>query len=111
MKMVYDKHYFIRKFSAIPDELWRDDGFMGNCKYNGPCCVLGHCYTPPENDEIIALIELFPRPSSNTFSSDPLTWLFMLPIAAINDGHHLRYQQSTPKARILAALYDLPDTI
>jgi len=32
-----------------------------------------------------------------------------LRVAPINDGYCLEYQQHTPKARILAALRDLPD--
>lgn len=89
----YNKKYFIKKFSAIPDKKWRDDGLFGNS--NTRACALGHCR---RNGEYKALLYLFPLYKSDNTN-----------ITIINDGESPKYQQSTPKARVLVALNDLPD--
>ncbi len=100
----YDKKYFIEKFSSIPDSLVAAVGYHGD---DGKACALGHCgcygQCLKELPEAYALAGLFesPVPSSGAFTK----------IAAINDGTDLRYQQPTTKARILAALRDLPDPL
>lgn len=90
--MTYDKAYFIAKFEAIPDEQWcvgvSYDKQERRCA-SGHCSVLG--------GEFNALNRLFPT----------VGFRKILP-AVINDGEDPRYQQPTPKARILAALRDLP---
>lgn len=90
--MTYDKAFFIAKLSAIPDELW--------CRHytsnTGPSCVAGHWMESGRvGDELLDLCGLFGGKSLNL-------------VTRINDGYDSRYQQSTPKARILAALNDLP---
>ncbi len=84
--MIYDKAYFIAKFTALDSGLWTDCGrFRDN---EGRKCARGHC----DNDEHTGLYLLF-APNG---------------ITAINDGGDPRYQQPNPRARVLAALNDLP---
>ena len=79
----YDVYYFIRFFAAIPEERWcvgyLDDG-------DGRHCAIGHC----------------PNESTRFLWEE-----YKLCLAAVNDGEHPRYQQSTPKRRVLAALRDV----
>lgn len=84
MSTKYDVDYFIQKFEAIPEENWCVGEYHGD---NDTHCALGHC-----DDDI---------------DRQPLRQLFANGCAKINDGHNLRYQQSTPKQRILAALRDI----
>lgn len=98
--MTYDKTHFIAKFSAIPEALWCTELLHSG----DACCVLGHCHNGDERrgptGECAALIRLFqPAHDFRVFESV---------IADINDGKDDRYGQSTPKARVLAALADLP---
>lgn len=94
--MKYDAQYFIEKFEAIPDELW----CIGHSTHPDNAeshCALGHCGTRKG----IAL---------NMFEDARALWNMFLTddndIASINDGTDERYQQRTPKERILAALRD-----
>lgn len=103
--MTYDRAHFIAKFEAIPDERWcvglLNDVVPG--QYLLRHCVLGHCtgdwqgYPSFERAGLILLFE----PRHLLDSNDCL-------IGRINDGKDDRYPQSTPKARVLAALHDLP---
>lgn len=90
---MYSVDYFIKKFSAIPDELWCVRGFNGP---GGSHCAAGHCGMDGScggwlRPEAIGIRELF-----DDLGTD---------IAYVNDGGDERYKQPTPKARILAALY------
>lgn len=99
--MTYDVNYFLAKFQNTRDDQW--------CMYTfqdeyGRCCALGWCGMGSLRDDIqevpeeaISLLKLFRE------SAGLLTNL----IANINDGHDKRYQQPTPKERILAALMDI----
>lgn len=91
---MYNKQYFINKFSAIPDSLWCVGILTG---INGQHCAIGHCMNtgkfPYEDTSLRILLDT---------SMDRRT-------VRINDGLDAAYQQPTPKARILAALADLPD--
>ncbi len=79
-------------------------------------CAQGHCMTP----EIISYVgdarEKFPlREVIRSYKEwDALVELFggvdkdnKLTIAQVNNGDDIRYQQENPKARVLAALYDM----
>lgn len=79
--------HFIRKFEAIPEEKWCVD-YLHEKKSS---CALGHCNP---NKEVEALIDLF-------------TGHLSLGPAGVNDGCWSKYQQPTPKLRILAALSDI----
>lgn len=89
-----DAQYFIDKFSAIPDDQWRCDGFYG--EDGEPRCALGHCgllgnllnKATPESD---ALYEAILKVSPNG-------------VTKLNDTPSENFPQLTPKARILAAL-------
>jgi hypothetical protein len=98
MNTSYDADYFIKKFEAIPEEKWA----VGTYEEGGCCCALGHCgfrfkregYSETvTTDEGAALALLF----KSHHRAAPV----------VNDGYDHRYQQSTPKARILAALVDI----
>lgn len=107
----YDVHYFIKKFEAIPEELWCQGQFVDDNKN----CAAGHCgarndtYRDSLPLEAKALGSLFASSGlsafskSNTYKNDPLYYA----VAHINDGMAREYQQPTPKQRILAALYDI----
>lgn len=97
---VYDVSYFISFFEAIPEDKWCvDELFDGDT-----ACALGHCEVglfscENWNERQTALINLF-MPVSPTSGHAPS-------VAIVNDGKHPRYQQPTPRARILAALREI----
>lgn len=90
--MKYTVDYFIQKFEAIPEDNWITEKYSNDLG----CCALGWCgeksfhYT----DESRALDNLF----YNEFRVGP---------SRINDKGYAAYQQPNPKARVLAALYDI----
>lgn len=98
MSAKYDKAYFIAKFEAIPEGLWSTEDFLGE---DNSKCAYGHCGVSDD---------------CSTKEGDALEWLFRRGlnvdyasiVSEINDGSHEKYQQPTPKQRILAALRDLP---
>jgi len=107
---MYTVDYFINKFEAIPEKDWIVGIFMD---HHGRCCAQGHCifnrgyYDPMEviiqratpTSEVYSLISLF---GFRKVGIDE-----HIIIALINNGDDPRYQQPTPKQRVLAALYDL----
>ncbi len=86
--MTMDAQYFINKFTAITEDRWTIKTFSDRL---GRCCAMGHCGGP---------------------STDEAEWLeyrfrqLGLTVFQVNDGSDPRYQQPTPKQRILAALRD-----
>lgn len=99
---VYDVDYFIKKFEAIPEEKWCINTRLD---HHGNRCALGWCYQSDRDAEdsmtTIANIE-----------ETKLTYLFngvLLErgVGWVNNGYSLKYQQPTPKQRVLAALYDI----
>src|SRR5689334_15882823 len=95
MKTTYDVNYFIDKFSAIPEEDIGIGSTESHCGYYH--CGYRHDYF---GDEAYALTNLFAI-------LNPLEDLRQMIFTRINDGCDRRYQQPTPKQRILAALYDI----
>jgi hypothetical protein len=90
--MNHDCAYFIQKFEAIPDEMWR----AGPSNYPHPArCAINHC----QGEEGLAFRKIVEK----AFPCES----FLHSAAVINDGHHPDYKQPTPKARILAALRDI----
>lgn len=101
-----DAQYFIDKFEAIPEEKWAINVLQ---TIDGRRCAIGHCLGSrlPEgvvltvlssgslNDEVRVLQNLF---------RDHLCFGI---VVKVNDGTDPRYQQETPKQRILAALRDI----
>lgn len=109
---VYNVNYFIKKFEAIPEELW----IAGHLHWEDKSCANGHCgmknYSAP-TEESMALREVFKSlqvtPLSTSCYEHEIhgSKYYSLIALNINDGHVKEYQQPTPKQRILAALYDI----
>jgi len=99
----YTVDYFIKKFEAIPENLWCTNSRIEN----GKRCALGWCYKTGEeafnsmhnwsddSDEDKALC-LYVRTLDGSWG-----------VGGVNNGLYKEYQQPTPKQRILAALYDI----
>lgn len=96
MSTTYDKAYFIAKFEAIPEDKWCVNTFTDG---DGRCCAQGHC---GDRSHIVAPPECMALKSLLFGEFDGTV------VSAVNDGNDPRYQQPTPKARILAALRDMP---
>ncbi len=101
MSTQYTVDHFIAKFEAIPDTLWTTVLYTSS---GDPArhCALGHCGIvcgSEQTEEAAALRALFTAaaaPGDDSFN-----------VVLVNDCAHRRYQQPTPKARILAALRDI----
>jgi|GEM_PF-3535459 len=94
----YDAAYFIRKFSAIPDEKWCVWAF----RIGDRCCARGWCgtvyYSQPTAEDVVLGSVLAVEKGSPQERCDT--------VGKINNGFDARYPQPTPRARILAALRD-----
>jgi hypothetical protein len=90
--MNYDVDYFIAKFEAIPEERWCEGTYDD---LTGRHCALGHCGIR------------FEAGKSSNPEGDALVKLTATEAVNINDGHDGRYEQPTPKQRIIAALLDI----
>jgi hypothetical protein len=85
---LYDIDYFIDKFEAIPEDRWVSDKYFNPL---GQCCAVGHCGIV--GPEALALKVIFVK-------GDTL-------VERVNYGADQRFQQPTPKQRILAALHHI----
>lgn len=118
---MYTVDYFLDKFSKIEESLWTTGVFE---HFDGRRCAMGHClsdvalkitaqhmertgirgYKPTAEEcktifaESLALCQIFNAENPGDGS---------LTVYKINNGDDPRYQQPTPKQRILAALYDI----
>jgi len=105
----YTADYFIGKFQSIPDNFLVkgvfSDSLGGHCA-NGWCGASG-MFNPYLTDESRGLQRVFSslQTAANGDSEDYPDYSNIA--ANINNGHDDRYQQPTPKQRILAALYDI----
>lgn len=99
--MKYTVDYFIRFYTRIPNKRWTIGVFSNFVQIKGKwikqCCALGHLHAPGE---------------SLTISERTSTFCQLLAdqghdIVMVNDGSDPKYQQPTPKQRILAALQDI----
>jgi len=120
MKTIYDVDYFIKKFEAIPERRWttkvfsKVDSFIGLFEKN---CAQGFCMPKKErkNSRINLGRYSFSLRQDNFPEWHALVFLFdenahkskYIKVGVINNGEDHRYQQPTPKQRILAALYDI----
>lgn len=97
---MYTLDYFIEKFEAIPEDEWCTQLYVNE---NNQCCALGHCGVTFEKGSVEGI-------TLNTLSikalNSPNTGNYMS-IINVNDGEHPKYQQDTPKQRVLAFLKDL----
>lgn len=98
---VYDVDFFINFFELIPYNRWITGSFTEDDKH----CAVGHiCNNEEYNEEMrFALCKIV---KAVWFSHYPLGNDFYALVIPINDGNHPKYQQSNPRDRILAALYD-----
>ena len=80
--------HFIKKFEAIPEYMWTTCA-LGH--EGGPRCALGHTLDGMNNTE----------------ETSSLVGVIGGVVVRINNGDDKRYQQSTPKQRVLAALHDI----
>lgn len=93
MKNKYTANYLLRKFEAIPEEMWTT-GSYGND--GGPRCALGHCKAycdllEKKGDERSSLRNLFNEHLDGAS------------VAPINDYSYY-FPEPTPKQRIMSAL-------
>lgn len=77
----------VAKFEAIPDDKWCTHAMIDR---QGRRCAMGHAYSMAGAAAVIVRAVM----SIDTLPS------------IVNDGKDYRYQQATPKARIIAALSD-----
>lgn len=94
--MIYTKEYFIEKFEAIPEAYWCVGVFFDGDK----CCAAGHCGMG--NGKVTAESESLCRLITNHLGKD--TTEYTSSISTVNDKGDSRFQQDTPKQRVLAAL-------
>lgn len=92
--MSFTIQHFIHKFSRIPDDRWVSDYYRHpedeDCR-----CALGHCGEHKDPDGWTVQTEESKALCGVLAPFNP---------ARINDGEYPKFQQPTPKARILAAL-------
>jgi hypothetical protein len=86
-KPVFDVDYYIGRCEALPESEWCTGTVLNAA---GQCCVIGHFF----HDGIDGLSRAFKG-------------VLDLSLVKVNDGEEARYQQPTPKQRILAALRDI----
>jgi hypothetical protein len=86
MNTIYDVDYFLSKFSNIDENDWIVGSYIDSKTTKK--CALGHCGETMAHctNESESLLKILPE------------------VDVINDGRASRYQQPTPKLRILAAL-------
>lgn len=110
MEKVMGVDYFINKFEAIPEEQWCVDVFSNG---KGAHCANGHCGagcagTTTESRAFQKVI--FPLTDKAIMCPQDLhneDEGYSVTAAKINNGSDSRYRQSSPRQRVLAALYDL----
>lgn len=108
---MYTVDYFIKKFEAIPEDLWIT-GSDGWKLINGKGCALGFC-KPEDLEQAISdifwenrilLFEKYGYPSQGVSCQRDYELVYCINDALLPE---LDRQSNTPKARILAALYDI----
>lgn len=100
--MNYNVDFFINKFEAIPEDRWCvhtvTDEYGRHCAWGHLESYLGDSFLLSSDYPMIkSFTSLFKKYGLNK-NGDP---------GNINNGRDKRYQQPTPKQRILAALYDI----
>lgn len=99
---IYDVSYFIDKFEKIPESKW----FTGALRdlNDTARCALGHCL----GSKIQPYFNGYFQENEETTTLSKLIVKYLkIDTAHINDNNDDRYPQPTPRARILAALYDI----
>lgn len=109
--MKYDVDYFIRMFKRIPQRNFTTKEYR-NSMNPKKCCALGHCGVDKAPENFISIEEfrykIGRKVNKKAQSLYDLVYNSLgIEINVINDGKIDKYQQATPKQRILAALYDI----
>ena len=97
-KYQFDVQHFIDKFEGIPDDEWTvgayrrfsDENVVGRCAHGHCGCV----NSEEDTEEGEALYFIFKK-------------AFGLQSTGVNDADYIRFQQESPRDRMLAALYVL----
>jgi len=114
--MEYTVDYFIKKFEAIPENLFTTDKF----EFMGKRCMIGHTMTMQmilmvrdknwfdahKNDDCFNEVRALCTLIKQFFGLDNLLMGSVIAYQ-INNGLHPDYQQAIVKQRVLAALYDI----
>lgn len=95
-----DAVYFTEKFSKIEEDKWCTTRYQN--KDTRQCCAMGLCGMGSQ----YTYVDLAPQ-TSEPWRLRELFRAYKLNITAVNDGFDSRYQQTTPKARVIAALSDI----
>lgn len=98
---IYNVQYFIDKFEKIKTKKWTTGRYSS--MFGLSHCALGHCGMGDKVDGFDTYPEVFHL--AKIFANSKLN------IISVNDGDCPRYQQPTPKQRILAALNDIKKII
>lgn len=100
---MYTVGYFIKKFEAIPENLW----CVSARSNNDQRCAYGWCYTSKEEAKQSEAWGY--QRNAEEIALDNMVQLLnpLWGAAGINNGIYSEYQQPTPKKRILAALHDI----
>ncbi len=100
--MLFNKQYFIDKFEALPESAWQTRNYHN--PETGASCALGHCGARIHSPD-----PTMPYYRDNLYTAESEALVNLVPyIVKINDGVGVYPGQTTPKARVLAALRDLP---
>lgn len=102
--MTYTIDYFLDKFSKIPEELWCIKALQNFSEGFEQRCFIGWCY--PAGVDVEKQSEQGIYCEENMASARLFTKLKSLR-SEINNGEDPKYQQPTPRQRILAALRDI----
>lgn len=89
--------WFLDFFGAIPEDRWCVGSLTG---FGETHCALGHC------GATVVQLNYHESPMARALNLLFSNHLYS-PVHRINDGWVTRYQQPTPKARILKALHDI----
>lgn len=110
----YDVDYFIKKFERIHEHRWCTEKFR---LWSGKRCGVGHCLSDEAVEKLNSgyrVLQDDERKSGMFAEAFALANLFqptgtnkVLAVYRVNNGNDPRYQQPTPKQRILAALRDI----
>lgn len=102
--MTYDSQYFIDKFSAIPEEKWCIRAIQRFENGIEQRCAMGWCFSKNINPNKISEEDIR---SQENLQMDRFFHRINASRVDINNGDDPRYQQPTPKQRVLAAFADI----
>lgn len=103
--MEYTIDYFIDKFQKIPDDKWMVGG-LGEFDKN---CAMGFCggYSSMETQQLASMFMSWHNRYTYLVSWEPVRYVYTVNDNLSINGKCYFDSDTTPKARILAALYDI----